>query len=209
MKNRAKLNDLKRKRKFYDYLLIGLIVTFAFFGSVVLIRNYNINKASKDAKKVLESFKSLDDVYISNSDIAYTKDDTKIGGYKVIGSIKIESIGLEYPILDRTTPESLDLSITKLSGPKLNALGNVSLAGHHSFAGNLFGRLAMVNIGDIVEITDLSKTTLKYQVYKIYSVTPDNTSPLKTTDRKVRELTLVSCTQNGKKRIIVKALEVE
>ena len=203
-KRKVKVNI---KIKFYKYLLGFFCLTFVILAVIVGVRQYKIYAYNKNALNVYETFMSLAE--IEQSDVEYEKGDLRMGDYKVIGTIKIASIGIEYPILDRTTMDSLSLSITKLSGPGLNELGNVSIAGHHSVRGGLFTKLSLVKKGDIIEITDKKNRTIKYQVYKIYNVTPDNLDPVRTTDESVREITLISCIQRGKKRVIVKAIEVQ
>ena len=64
--------------------------------------------------------------------------DIEYEGYQVIVIIKIEKIGLEYPILSVTTEESMKRSITKFWGDQLNQAGNVALAGHNNFDGTMF-----------------------------------------------------------------------
>ena len=63
--------------------------------------------------------------------------------------------------------------------------------------------------GDIIEIKDLRGTTLKYSVYDKYIVDPDDVScTSQLTDGK-KEVTLITCTDDSKKRVIVKAREIQ
>jgi len=69
----------------------------------------------------------------------------------------------------------------------------------------MFGKLPDISMGDTFEVTDLLGRTITYKVYDKYVVEPSDvacTSQL--TDGK-REVTLITCTNNGKQRLIVKA----
>ena len=65
--------------------------------------------------------------------------------------------------------------------------------------------------GDIAELTDLSGRTVKYQVYKKEVVEPTDTSctsQAKQLENGIRELTLITCTNHGTQRLVVKLREI-
>ena len=72
----------------------------------------------------------------------------------------------------------------------------------------MFGKLALVNVGDEVTLTDLSGRTITYSVYNKYPVDPTDVSCTSQLTNGQRELTLITCTDYGKRRLIVKAREV-
>ena len=77
----------------------------------------------------------------------------------------------------------------------------------------MFGRLSELKNGDIVELEDLTGRTIKYKVYNKYVVEPTDTSctSQKTSDGRditVRELTLITCTNYGTQRLVVKCREI-
>ena len=80
------------------------------------------------------------------------------GNYEVLGVLKIDKINLEKNILDQTTDESLNLSVTKFYGPELNEVGNFCITGHNYK--NLFGYLDNLELEDTFEITDKAKSIL-------------------------------------------------
>ena len=210
-----KLDNKKGKEKnktqkisivIHNCLIAILTITLVVLAVLVGTKEYQIYKISREAENVVKSFENLREV--SGPEVTYNTTEVKIGKYRVIGSIKIDAINIDYPILEKTTEESMMLSITKLYGPALNEYGNVSLAGHNAHNGTLFSRLSNLNVGDVIELTDSDNKMLKYEVYNIYSVLPSNLDPVKTTDENVRELTLISCINSARKRIIIKAREV-
>lgn len=132
--------------------------------------------------------------------------------YYTIGEISIPSINVNYPILTTKTPEHLDtllkISVCKFHGANPNQVGNLCIVGHNYRNSKFFSKVPNLNIGDIIEIKDLSGTILNYAVYDKFIVNPDEvecTSQL--TDGK-REITLITCTNDNKQRHIIKAREV-
>ena len=77
----------------------------------------------------------------------------------------------------------------------------------------MFGRLRELEYGDNIELQDLSGRTINYKVYNKYIVNPTDTSctSQRGNDGKMlncRELTLITCTNYGTQRLIVKCREV-
>ena len=92
-------------------------------------------------------------------------------------------------------------------GKGINDYGNLSLAGHNKYNGTMFGKLKNLSLGDIVELTNLNKTTMRYKINDIIKTTPNDISILQTKDNSIRELTLITCTNGNKERLVVKAKE--
>lgn len=120
------------KLNFYKALRIVLIIAIIVVAIFVVKKFYNENKTEKLAKDVLETIKTTTEE-TENGEVVQTID-AELGGYKVIGIIKIPKIELEYPILEKTNTESLNISITKFWGNEINEIGNVTLAGHNNFS---------------------------------------------------------------------------
>ena len=66
-----------------------------------------------------------------------------------------------------------------------------------------------IKIGDIVELTDLTKTTMQYEIYDIFVTDPNDVSILATNDETIREVTLITCTNGNRERLILKAKQIE
>lgn len=128
--------------------------------------------------------------------------------YDVDCILNIPTLGINYPVLKEYTEENLKVSINKFWGCNPNEVGNYVIAGHNYKNKKMFGKLSQIKVGDICEITDLTGTTLKYKVYDRYVVNPDNTyCTSQLTDGK-KEITLITCTNYGQQRLVVKAREV-
>lgn len=185
----------------YVILIIALIVTVA-----LLIKKELNSRENEDLnKQVLAEFNnSVNTVNIQN---------VKLHGYDVIGKVYIPKINIEYPILNIETsnPEEtktpMRYGIVKYWGGNVNDYGNLSIAGHNNHNATMFGKTKNLNIDDIVELTDLTNRTIQYKIYNIFVTDPNDVNILKTEDENVREVTLITCTNGNKERLILKARE--
>ena len=72
----------------------------------------------------------------------------------------------------------------------------------------MFGRLSELVNGDIVKLKDYTGRELTYKVYYKYVVVPTDTRCTSQLTNGKKEMTLITCTSNGAKRLIVKCREV-
>lgn len=125
--------------------------------------------------------------------------------YYTEGILKIPKLGIEYPVLSDTSDELLKISLNRFWGPEPNEVGNYVIVGHNYNSGKMFGKLPNIKIGDKCELTDLLGRTVTYEVYKKYIVEESDVScTSQHTDGK-REITLITCTNTGKQRHVIKA----
>lgn len=192
---------LKIYRMFFTILIILALIVTILIG-MKYSRNYQYEKENE---KVVEVF---------SGEIGTLEEDVEMNGYKVIGIVKIPKIEIEYPILDidtynpEETKEPMKFSIVKYWGGNVNDYGNLSIAGHNNYDGTMFGKTKKLVKGDIVELTDLSKKTIQYEIYDIFVTDPNDVTILQTKDENIREVTLITCTNGNKQRLILKAREV-
>ena len=86
--------------------------------------------------------------------------------------------------------------------------GNFCIVGHNYRSNKFFSNVPDLEIGDIIEITDLTETTYQYSIYAVYTVDPTDTScTSQLTDGKI-EVTLITCTDDGNERVVVKATKI-
>ena len=128
--------------------------------------------------------------------------------YTTEAILKISKINIEYPILSATSDALLFVSLNKYWGPEPNEVGNYCIVGHYYENGKMFGKLHKLKNGDTAELTDLNGNTITYQVYNKYVVEPTDTSCTSQLTNGRRELTLITCTNGGKQRLVVKLREV-
>ena len=102
----------------------------------------------------------------------------------------------------------MKISIVKYWGKQVNDLGNLSIAGHNNYDGTMFGKTKKLELDDIVELTDLTGRTIEYKIYDIFVTDPNDVTILETKDEASREVTLITCTNGNKERLILKAKEI-
>jgi len=129
--------------------------------------------------------------------------------YSICGIVNIPKINVTYPILSETTDSLLKVSVCKFWGADPNKVGNCCIVGHNYRNKRFFSKVPTLVCGDIVEITDLSNKTLEYEVYDIYTVTPEDVSCTSQLTNGRKEITLITCTNDSSARVIVKAKEVK
>lgn len=129
--------------------------------------------------------------------------------YTIEATIRVPRLDIEYPVIAETSEQLLKISINKYWGPAPNEIGNYCVVGHNYKSKKMFGRLSEAVSGDIVELEDLSGNVVKYSVYDIYVVEPDDTACTSQLTNGRREVTLITCTNYGTQRLVVKAREVK
>ena len=135
--------------------------------------------------------------------------------YVTDGKITIPKINVEYPILDgesdseAETEELLKMSPVKFHGPEINTVGNYCIVGHNYRNKRFFSKVPTLVNGDIIQITNFAdNTTVEYEEYAKYTVDPTDVSCTSQNTDGRKEITLITCTDDSKQRVIVKAREV-
>ena len=145
----------------------------------------------------------------NNSSTSSTKNRPTYKGFYTLGSIEIPKTGVKYPVLDRVTKRSLEISVAVVWPEKaeLNKPGNVVIVGHNFRNGVFFSNNKKLSKGDKIYITDLNKKRIAYTIYNIFEASDSDTKFYnRNTDGK-REITLSTCTDDSRARLIVEARE--
>lgn len=193
------------KAIFYMLLIVAIVVI-----GMIIYKYVCESVNEKESQDAVAAFSNID--FSENNEESESQLEYK--GYKVIGIVKIPKINIEYPILDigDIDPESakapMKISIIKYWGENVNDYGNLSIAGHNNKSGTMFGKTKKLEIGDIVELTDLTGQTIQYSIYDIFVTDPNDVSILLPKDENIREVTLITCTNGNKQRLILKAKEI-
>ena len=192
----------KRKIKISNIILLILvliaIILIVTIGRIISNRNQNDENLKQVISQVNENIQTDTD-----GEIPYIE----YQGYQVIGLIQISKINLEYPILIETTKDSLTKSITRFGNGEVNGVGNLCLAGHDYINNSMFGGINKLENGDEILITDLYGNKVTYTVFDKYTTNPDDTSVLESVDSNKREVTLITCSNGNKDRLIIRATE--
>ena len=192
-------NKLKIYKIFFKILLLSILIVVGLI--VAKYARYQVvEKENVEMVAVFDSTEQkVDEKGVSQ---------IKMKGYRVIGKIKIQKIDLEYPILEKTSEASMKISISRFAGKEVNSPGNLSLAGHNNKDGTMFGKNKKLEIGDIIELTDLTNTKIIYKIQKIFTTDPNDVTILESENENTREVTLITCTKGHEERLIIKAKEI-
>lgn len=218
---------MKTKDRKIRIILISLAITI-FMISFIFANQWIVKEKTKNVdKQVKTSFVSTENVNtgsgmpeedtIKNSEnttqdtsIHQTKESilTTYKGYPVIAKLEIPKINLETYVISEYSNQALGVSVTKFYGGNPNEVGNFCIAGHNYITKNMFHDLKKLSIGDTFTLVDTNNHEGIYKIYLVETVEPNETQCLsQKTDGRI-EVTLITCTTDSSKRIIVKAVKI-
>lgn len=131
--------------------------------------------------------------------------------YTTVAVIEVPKINITYPVIysidssAKTTEDLLKISVVKYWGPEANQPGNFCIVGHNYHNKRFFSKVATLETGDTIYLTDTHNQTLEYKVYANYVVEPEDLKCTSQLTNGATELTLITCTMTGKQRTIIKA----
>ena len=217
-------------------VIIAIVVLLVLFGYDIY-KKYSIDGESQDAvSRFEEQFNSIanditdanvvdtnnNEVIIPNLDLNEVNSSggntsntgtsgstVKYKGYDVIGTIEIPATNIKYPIIKQedVSMNSLNVAICNLYG-ELNKPGsNAVLVGHNFRNGTFFSNNSKLTKGDKIYITDISGKKVTYIVYKKYETGSGDFDYASRDVGNKREISLSTCTNDRKKRLILWAAE--
>ena len=208
-KNEAVSREILSNLDFQENLADDTTIKFTEDNIVVILN-------TEDPFEVIVSEPSHDEEIEGENEINTTIYETESGQkYYTVATINIPSINCYYPILNVTTDELLKISPTRFWGPKedwgcddANDVGNFCIVGHNYRNSKFFSKVINLVEGNIIELTDAKDgETVEYVVYDKYVVDPSDVSCTSQRTNGLREITLITCTNDSKKRVVVKARE--
>ena len=186
-------------------ILTGLV--FILIGALVYLMNDSLNFGVSNEIDCIAVVNQVANNEIIRPQKVKTTDvsslPSKMGNYEVVGQLVIDKIGVKRNILAICDDPALDLSIAKLYGPEVNEPGNFCVCGHRE---TMFKTLDTLKKGDtLYMINKKTKTKVNYEVYKVYECSPYDLSCLEQNEDGKREVTIITCTPSGAKRVVCKA----
>ncbi len=130
-------------------------------------------------------------------------------GFSTIAKLEVPKINLDTYILKDYTQEGMKVCASKFWGPEPNEVGNFCIAGHNYQQENMFNHLIDLETGDELYLSDNKNGKYVYTIDKIYRVKPENTAPIMQETQGKRMVTLITCVNYSKNRLIVQAVEEE
>lgn len=181
-------------------ILIVALIPAIGFGAYYLTKYLSNNKKPKTQQ-----------TYAVATNIIENEEKEEVaGGYKVLGEIKINNVGVDVKILNPEIDgvsyidDSLGYGAVYYYGEELDEIGNTVILGHNS--SNSFLGLKELEIDDTIEITDKNGYTTNYTVIEKTTCESDDFSKFLPMEENSREVTLITCDSEGTQRLVVKAI---
>lgn len=199
----------KSKKKVVNIFLVTIIFSILTWLGIEEYKEKNIIKNNYEAQNVSTNINITNEEIVTNKYEEVKKEEVSLEykGYEITAKLEIPKINLNTYVLKTYSNESLNISVVKFWGAKPNTLGNFCIAGHNFKNKNMFHDLKELNIGDNLFIIDNNIGRVEYEIYNIYKVLPDDVRCLSQETKGEKEVTLITCTNDSSKRIIVKAKE--
>ena len=176
-----------------------------------------LDDAEDNGEDVVETETTNNTTTVSTAPSVQAEKKTTAKGstYTTVAKISIPKIKLNYSVVQgetgslEETEDLLKISPVKYHGGNPNEIGNFCIVGHNYRNEKFFSKVPSLVVGDEIQLTDLSKRTLTYKVYDVYTVDPNDTSCTTQMTGGKKELTLITCTNDSKLRVVVKCKEVK
>lgn len=217
---------LKKKKKFYKIQFALSILVLVGLISYLVYYTYIEYKGEKDGKNLRDDFPTIDTtvatedtVFVALSESAIeiepepqildqfnTVYKTNSGKeYRVDSILNIPSLDINYAVLSYSDTELLKISLNKFWGGEPNAVGNYCIVGHNYDGKDIFfGKLNKIQNGDVVQLLDKSGKVVEYKVYNKFIVDPTDVACTSQLTNGKTEMTLITCSNAGKRRLVVK-----
>lgn len=196
--------NIENRRNFITIFSISIsLLTIAIL--LYFIMKYNFAKNSNISQNIVSNF-NIKTLYSDNTN--YNSSLISAEDYSepfVIGLIEIEKINIVYPILSTSSEDLLKLSPCRFAGPMPNEIGNLCIAGHNYANNTHFGKIDVLNKGDLIKIYDVNGNFLIYKIYDIYETKYNDLSCTNQNTNGIKEITLITCNNINGNRIVVKA----
>lgn len=189
--NKEKNNKIKYifKVQFIVSIIVAIILIIFF------LLNYKDEGKLEELSKIINKNIEITSFY----DIEKTNIETS----NYLGKIIIDKINIEYSVFKDMNEENLKISPCKFHGVEFGKMGNICIAGHNYNDNRFFGKINELELKDKIKLINLEGQEFEYIVFDKFETTDDDLSILK--GSKNYELTLLTCNNSNKKRIIVKA----
>lgn len=199
----------KKKRKVFATIVRSTILIIIFY--MIIYICYGVYKENKirlveneqNDKIIVEKVsQKIEDEKKEKVNIA-----KKYQGFPVTAKLIIPKINLASYVLKDYTTEGMEVCLSKYWGPEPNEVGNFCIAGHNYEKSNMFNHLIDLDIGDELYLLDNKNGKYTYTIYDIYKVKPQNTAPIGQEVAGKRIVTLITCVNYSRNRLIVQAIE--
>lgn len=186
----------KKFKLIFIFSILFFVLTVGFFS----YRTIKINNNEKLSEKLNQNYNTLK-LYSQKDPFNIPVGEAE---NELIGNISIPKINLSYSFFSTLDNDSLKISPCRFHGDLPPDYSNLCIAGHNYDNDKFFSNLSDLTINDEIYLEIQGKTYV-YSVFNMYEVDETDLSPIYSYPDKIRQLTLVTCNNLNKKRLIVKA----
>ncbi len=203
---KTKLKKLKNNFKMFKIQLIfstsilAILLFFCIYYIFSLKSKENLSSSILSNYEIYKLYSDIGNNSVSNSNEQSFQDEGNI-----FGIIKIPKINIEYSVFSKLTEEQLKISPCKFFGGSPKDNGNICIAGHNYDNSLFFSNLKLLDENDEIFIYDNLDNEYIYKVFSIYETDENDLSPIFNYEKNSKTLTLITCNNFNKKRIVVKA----
>ncbi len=193
--NQILFNKKNKKLKYIFKVQLFISILIIIILIIYIVNSYNKDENMENISKIINKNIRINSMY----EVEKQSSDKKI----YLGKIYIEKINLEYGIFNNMDEELLKIAPCKFYGGNLGEKGNIAIVGHNYNDNRFFSRIGELDVKDKIILEDLKNNKYEYVIFDIFETREDDMTVLKAT--KNYELTLITCNNSNKKRVIVKA----
>ena len=171
-------------------------------------QNENNNNTSVLPNEDVEvEYEGVEDSKNNGETSSGSNNQQKFNNFLVAGTIEIPATKLCCPILDQSeySPKALETSVVVIYGAGLNKVGNTTISGHNYRNGTFFSNNKKLKVGDKIYITDLDGKRLTYTIYDKFQVEENDADYMVRDTQGAIEISLSTCTDDSKARLIILA----
>lgn len=195
-----------KNKKIKLIINIGILIVFIiglFITSSILYLNY---KGKEKEKALINEYNNSLSINDNISD-SLKEENKNTDKENIWGLLEIKKINLLSPIVEGASEENLKYSIAHFENSSLPGKeGNCILGAHNNVYGSIFENLKELEIGDVIELNYKNKV-YKYKIFTKKVIEPTDFTLLEKGEGK--EITLVTCANRTKNRLVVKGILIE
>lgn len=191
---------------FVKYSGLLIIVITLSIGAGFL---YKYQSERKTQLEIMENFETRRAEYLSYGNNAYSGSSKNFKSYlpgETVALLTLERLDIKVSIKEGVDKQVLKLSAGHFPETALPGKGNFCIAGHSSFVYTcLFNDMHKAVLGDVI-VVDTLNSSHTYEITDIMVVNPDQVEVLDPSSESL--LTIVTCTNNGNNRLIIRGTEI-
>lgn len=159
--------------------------------------------------EIMEQFEERRAEYLNYGKENYTGSTKNFKSYlpgETVALLSLDRLDIRVSIKEGVDKQVLKLSAGHFPETALPGKGNFCIAGHSSFVYTcLFNDMHKAVLGDLIEVETLNGSHT-YEITEIWVVDPDQIEVLNPSEESL--LTIVTCTNNGNNRLIIRGTEL-